>query len=80
MSSCRHGGRDAYERPAVREYDQAKPIRGRIVYEDGSESGFTYARFVNGAEREVAHVEIDGEVFLKRYPTKDAANDGGQTF
>ena len=48
----------------VREYDQSRPIRGRIVYADGSESMFTYARYVNGREREVVRVEIDGRRFV----------------
>jgi len=38
----------------------AKPIRGQLVYEDGRPSEFTFARYVNGEERVVDHVTVDG--------------------
>lgn len=64
MSGCRHGGRDVYARPPVREYDQTKPVRGRIVWDGGMESRLTYARFVNGKERRPLLVELDGIRFV----------------
>ena len=70
MSGCRNGGRDVYERPDVREYDQRTPIRGHIVYGDGTQSSFTFARFFNGKERAVRHVVIDGVRYVAR-PERD---------
>lgn len=70
MSACRHGGRDVPARPAVTAYDHSRPIRGRIVYADGSSSGFTFCRDVNGRERRVAWIECDGERFV-RAPRRD---------
>jgi len=41
----------------------AQPIRGRFVFKDGRPREFTFARYVNGVEREINHVEADGKVF-----------------
>lgn len=65
MSSCRHGGRDVYAAPHVTEYDRVPPIRGRIVYEDGTDSKFTFSRMTDSSERKVREVEIDGETYAK---------------
>lgn len=40
-----------------------EPVRGRVLYADGTSSAFTFSRYVNGAERVVAGVEVDGDVF-----------------
>lgn len=61
MSDCRWGVRPY----PVREYDRSLPIRGRLVYSDGTDSRFTFARYVNGRMREVRAVEIDGKRFAE---------------
>ena len=58
-------------RQAVVEYSLVPSIRGRIVYEGGLRpSEFTYSRVTQEGERRVAHVEIDGERFV-RAPKRD---------
>lgn len=73
MSGCRHGGRDVYRHPDAREYDQSRPIRGRVVWDDGTESRITYGRYVNGVERRAAYVEMDGT----RYEPISGTQGGG---
>ena len=60
MSDCTNGGRLVYQPPEVREYDQQVPIRGKLLYADGTKSAFTFSRLVNGRERRVVAVEVDG--------------------
>lgn len=46
------------------------PIRGQIVWEgeDQRPAPLSYARYVNGEERKVDHIELDGILFLPRGP------------
>lgn len=61
---------DCSTRAWVTEYDQQQPIRGRLVYVDGTGSAFTFSRLVNGAVRVVDHIEVDG-VRYTRLPERD---------
>ena len=63
MSDCRWGVKPYRNKPDFREYDQSKPIRGVISWEDGTVSRITYARYVNGVERRVATIDMDGDRF-----------------
>ena len=73
MSDCRHGGRDAYERPSrwdgVEWREPMHPIEIAVVFEDGSRVERTICREVNGVERKVARVMVDGEAY-----TSDGVN------
>ena len=76
MSSCRHGGRDTYQRPGETDYRHDEPIRGRLVFKDGTDSKFTTSRFLeDGTERVMDHVEVDDERYeryvTRRYEEKD---------
>ena len=62
MSDCRVP-MPFYQPPDVRERDQGKPIRGRLVFDDGTERKLSLARYVNGRERRVVAVELDGVTY-----------------
>lgn len=66
MSDCRWGVRPC----PVREYGHDEPIRGKMVFEDGTELPFTKARYVNGKERALDHFEADGLRYVKA-PVRD---------
>lgn len=59
VSSCRNGGRDVYQRPDSREYDQTEPIRGRVAFTDGTYWPFTCSRTTEDGTRELSHFELD---------------------
>lgn len=63
MSGHKLDYRDGLDHSFTIEYDQSKPIRGRFVFEDGTDLPFTKARFINGVERKVKYVEVDGVRF-----------------
>ena len=64
MSDCMLGGRLAYARPGARGRGPKGPIRGRIAFDDGTERALSMARYVNGAERRVVSVEVDGVAYV----------------
>jgi len=41
----------------------ARPIKGFVVFNHGRPRELTFARYVNGVERKVDHVTIDGTVY-----------------
>ena len=65
MSDCRHGGRDLYVAPDTKAYDQREPIRGLIVFDNGSTQRISHARYSNGVELKVDHVVIDGMPYTR---------------
>lgn len=66
MSDCTNGGRNVYAQPA---------IHGKLIYADGTESEFMYARMVNGEERRVVAVEVDGTTFKPVAGTRGGGDD-----
>ena len=65
MSDCRVP-MPFYQPPDVVEYDQRHPIRGRFVFASGRVKPFSMPRFMNGSEQFIDHIEIDGDVFVRR--------------
>ena len=45
-------------------YDTSKPIRGEFVFENSLSVRITMARYVNGVERRVKEVDLDGTRFV----------------
>ena len=71
MSDCRHGGRDAYERPyelpngsVVFLEDDEVPAFVSIVFADEDELTRDFPLLLGG--REISHVEIDGQRYERR--------------
>ena len=60
MNAHRRNNRDGRDHSDTIQYDQSKPIRGRFVFNDGTDLPFTKARYINGIERKVKYVEVDG--------------------
>lgn len=60
MIGHKHDNRDGRAHADTTQYDQSRPIRGFFVFEDGTELPFTKSRYVNGEERKVKYVVIDG--------------------
>ena len=54
MSDC---SREAWNAP--------NGIEGYVYWKDGGRNKLNYTRFLDGAERKVDHIELDGERFVR---------------
>ncbi len=72
MSGCRHGGRDVYERPVVREQGHMDCYRFKAVFRDADPVSFVISRRTADGERHLDHFEAeDGSVRYMPRPARD---------